>query len=140
MEKAENVRTFEVWLAAHKAHDLDKLIECVNDDIVIRSAAGGNMPPANGKEEARAHWQTIYNTFPDMRMDLLDLTVEGNRMVAEISHGGTMRGNMGRATATGKSYRVDGAFRMDFADGKIKRIQSYWDTASMAQQLGLHAP
>lgn len=115
-------------------------MECVNDDIVIRSSAGGNMPPANGKSEARALWQTIYNTFPGMRMDLLDITVQGDRFVAEISHGGTMKGNMGKATPTGKSYRVYGAFRMDFADGKIKRIQSYWDTASMAQQLGLHSP
>ena len=140
MEKEENIKTFEVWLAAHRAHDLDRLLECVNDDITISSAAGKNMPPANGKPEARIHWQTIYNTFPDMRMDLLDLTVQGDRLVAEISHGGTMKGNMGNAAATGKSYRVDGAFRMDFANGKIRRIQSYWDTASMAQQLGLRAP
>lgn len=140
MEKEENVKTFEVWLAAHRAHDLDKLMECVNDDIVISSAAGQNMPPASGKPEARVHWQTIYNTFPDMRMDLLDLTVQEDRLVAEISHGGTMQGNMGKAPPTGKSYRVSGAFRMDFANGKIRRIQSYWDTASMAQQLGLHAP
>ena len=133
----ENRRTFDKWLAAHRAHDLNALLECVADDIVIRSAAGGKMPPANGKEEARTHWQTIYDTFPDMRMDLLEVTEDGDRLVAELSHGGTMKGKMGPVPPTGKSYRIAGAFRMDFHEGKIQRIQSYWDTSAMAEQLGL---
>ena len=137
MATTENLRTFHEWFAAHRAHDLDRLLNCVTDDITVRSAAGGKMPPANGKPEARVHWQTIYDTFPDMRMDLLEVTAEGDRLVAELSHGGTMKGKMGSVPPTGKSYRVNGAFRMDFADGKIRRIQSYWDTAAMAEQLGL---
>ncbi len=134
----ENLRTFDKWLAAHRAHDLDGLLNCVTDDVVIRSAAGAKMPPANGKNEARHHWKTIYDTFPDFRMDLLETTTDGDRLVAELSHGGTMTGKMGPVPPTGRSYRVEGAFRMDFLDGKIHRIQSYWDTALMAEQLGLH--
>ena len=38
---------------------------------------------------------------------------------------------------TGKSYKVTGAFRLDFSGGKIRGIKSYWDTAAMARQLGL---
>lgn len=132
-----NLKTFGDWISAHRAHDLDGLLRCLTDDVTIRSAAGGNMPPANGKAEARTHWQTIYDTFPDMRMDLVAVTAEEDRLVAEISHGGTMKGRMGDRAATGRSYRVTGAFRLDFSDGKIRRIQSYWDTAAMARQLGL---
>lgn len=137
MSKEENVRVFNEWIAAHRAHDIDKMLTLVTDDITIRSAAGGKMPPANGKQEARVHWQTIYNTFPDMRLEAVDATTEGERILAEIQHGGTMKGKMGDREPTGKSYRVQGAFRIDFSGSKIRSIISYWDTAAMLGQLGL---
>ena len=63
--RMENIQVFNEWIASHRAHDVDKLVTFLTDDVTIQSSAGKNMPPANGKEEARAHWQTIYNTFPD---------------------------------------------------------------------------
>ena len=51
-----------------------------------------------------------------------------------------MKGKMGDKEPTGKEYRVAGAFRLDFQDGKIRAIKSYWDTASMMMQLGLIPP
>jgi steroid delta-isomerase-like uncharacterized protein len=137
MSKQDNLQTFDEWITAHRAHDLGRLLSFVTDDITIRSAAGEKMPPANGKEEAREHWGGIFEAFPDFRMEALAITAEEDRLVAEISHGGTMKGKMGDKEPTGKSYRLTGAFRMDFSNGKIHRIQSYWDTASMASQLGL---
>ncbi len=137
MGSRENTETFTKWIEAHRAHDLDTMLTFVTDDITIQSAAGGDMPPAKGKDEARHHWQTIYNSFPDMRMDAVDLTSEGDTLFAEISHGGTMEGPMGPKQPTGKSYRTQGAFRFDFSEGKIRSILSYWDTAAMAKQLGL---
>ena len=137
MGSRENTETFNQWIEAHRAHDLDALLTFLTDDITIQSAAGADMPPAKGKDEARHHWQTIYDAFPDMRMDLVDLTSEGDTLFAEISHGGTMEGAMGPNQPTGKSYRTTGAFRIDFSEGKIQSILSYWDTASMAKQLEL---
>jgi steroid delta-isomerase-like uncharacterized protein len=137
MGSRENTETFDQWIEAHRDHDLDTLVTFLTDDITIQSAAGADMPPAKGKDEARHHWQTIYSTFPDMRMDLVDLTSAGDTLFAEISHGGTMKGPMGPKQPTGKSYRTTGAFRLDFSEGKIQSILSYWDTATMAKQLGL---
>ena len=133
----KNLKTFTQWIEAHRAPDLDKLVTFLTDDVTIQSAAGADMPPAKGKEQARHHWQTIYNTFPDFRMDAVALTSDGDTLFAEISHGGTMQGPMGPRQPTGRSYRTQGAFRLDFSDGKIRSILSYWDTASMAKQLGL---
>ena len=137
MGREENIRTFNEWITAHRAHDVDKMLTFLTDDITIASAAGKDMPPANNKGEARIHWQTIYNTFPDFRMDSIAVTAEEDRLVAEISHGGTMKGKMGDMEPTGKPYRVQGAFRFDFKDGKIRSIRTYWDTGSMMRQLGL---
>ncbi len=137
MGSKQNADTFTRWIEAHRAHDLDRLVTFLTDDITIQSAAGADMPAAKGKDEARHHWQTIYNAFPNFRMDAVDLTAEGDTLFAEISHGGTMEGPMGPKQPTGKSYLTQGAFRFDFSDGKIRSILSYWDTASMAKQLEL---
>ena len=139
MGTATNTEVFSHWIAAHRAHDLDALVGFLADDVTIKSAAGADMPSAQGKEQARHHWQTIYTTFPDFRMDEVDITSVGDTLFAEIQHGGTMEGPMGPRQPTGKSYRTQGAFRFDFSDGKIKSILSYWDTAAMARQLGLTA-
>ena len=132
-----NRETFERWIAAHRAHDIVTMLTLVTDDVTIASAAGSAMPAALGKDQARRHRQTIYGTFPDMRMEAVDLTTDGDTAFAEISHGGTMQGPMGDKAPTGKSYNVTGAFRIDFTGGKIRSIKSYWDTAAMARQLGL---
>ena len=137
MTTRANTEVFAEWIEAHRAHDIDTMLTFLADDITIQSAAGADMPPAKGKDEARQHWQTIYNTFPDFRMDAVDLTSEGDTLFAEISHGGTMEGPMGPKQPTGQSYRTQGAFRIDFSEGKIRSILSYWDTAAMATQLGL---
>jgi len=50
------------WIEAHRAHDLDR-VKFLTDDT-IQSAAGADMPPAKGKEQARHHWQATYSTSP----------------------------------------------------------------------------
>ena len=137
MSSAENIDTFNRWIEAHRAHDLDSLVTYLTEDVTIQSAAGADMPAAKGRDEARHHWQTIYATFPDFLMEAVDLTSDGDTLFAEISHGGTMEGPMGAKQPTGRSYRTQGAFRFDFSDGRIQSILSYWDTAAMAKQLGL---
>jgi len=43
----------------------------------------------------------------------------------------------GRRPAQTGQPGAAGAFRIDFIEGKIRSIKSYWDTAAMARQLGL---
>ena len=128
MGTAQNTDTFTRWIEAHRAHDLDTLVTFLTDDVTIQSAAGADMPPAKGKDEARHHWQTIYNAFPDFRMDAVDLTSEGDTLFAEIAHGGndgTVQWD--RSSQRGQSYRTQGALSgFEFSDGKIRSILSYW--------------
>jgi len=48
-----------------------------------------------------------------------------------------MLGPMGPHQPTGGQYRLTGAFRLDFVNGRIDSILSYWDTAAMMRQLTL---
>ena len=137
MKNENNINTLHKWVACHVAHDIDGMLEFLTDDISITSAAGGKMPPASNKEEAAHHWQTIYDAFPDMKMETISVLSQDNTLFVEISHGGTMEGAMGPMQPTGKSYRLEGAFKFNFEDGKIRSIRSYWDPGSMMMQLGL---
>lgn len=137
MENETNIKVFREWISRHQAHDIDGMLEFLKDDVNIRSAAGGKMPPATNKQEAAHHWETIYDTFPDFLMEEVRVTTADDVLFAEISHGGTMLGKMGDKEPTGKKYQVTGAFRFEFEEGKIKSILSYWDAGSMLFQLGL---
>jgi len=137
MKNESNIEIFRRWIKLHRAHDIDGMLEFLTDDVNIRSAAGGKMPPATNKREAAHHWETIYETFADFQMEEISVTSEDDVLIAEIAHGGTMNAPMGDMPATGASYKVSGAFRFEFRDSKIKSILSYWDTSSMLMQLGL---
>lgn len=130
----ENVRVFHQWVEAHRAHDLDRMLSYVAEDIKIDSAA---FPPAIDKATARAHWGGIYASFPDMRVDPVTVTAEGDRITAEMDFGGTMEGGMRDKPPTGKRFKTRGAFVLEFTGGKIREIRTYYDSRVMMSQLGL---
>jgi hypothetical protein len=81
----KDTETFMQWIEAHRAHGLDRSVTFLTDDVTIQSAAGADMPPAKGKEQARHHRQAIYSTFPDFRIYSVALTSDGDTLFAEIS-------------------------------------------------------
>ena len=137
MKNDKNIEVFRRWINRHQAHDIDGMLQFLTEDVTIKSAAGGKMPPATNQKEAAHHWKSIYTTFPDMRMEEICVTCADDVLFAEISHGGTMTGPMGEMPPTGASYKTAGAFRFEFKEGKIKSILSYWDAGGMLMQLGV---
>ena len=132
----KNVAAFEHRIEAHRERDVEKTLGFVADDIVIRRS-GSDFAPRRGKEEVRCHRLEVIASFPDLREDIIDVTAEGDRLIAEALLSGTMEGPIENRQPTGAVFRVRGAFRIDFTDGLIRSVQSYWDTADMKRQLGL---
>ena len=132
----KNIAIFALWMQAHLERDVDKMLSFVTDDIVIRRS-GSDFAPRRGKEEVRSHWLDVFASFPDLREDIIDTTSEGDRLIAEMLLSGTMEGPVGSHQPTGAGFRIRGAFRIDFRDGLIRSVRSYWDTADMKRQLGL---
>jgi hypothetical protein len=60
----KNTETLMQRIEADRAHDLDRLVTLLTDEVTIQSAGSADMPPAKGKEQARHHRQAIYSTFP----------------------------------------------------------------------------
>ncbi len=136
MSSTGNLDVFDRWMEAHEERDVDRMLEFVTDDIEIRRSSS-DFAARRGKREVRCHWTAVFASFPDLREDVIDVTAEGDTLFAEALLSGTMEGPIGDHPPTGAVFRVRGAFRIDFRDGLIRSVTSYWDTADMARQLGL---
>ena len=101
----------------------------------------GVIGPA-GKAEMRAFFHDLFDAFPDFEMQILDLVVEDDRAVVRWRVTGSFTGTkpFQGLLPTGKAADIEGCDMVWVRDGKVARIEAYYDTASMARQLGALPP
>jgi steroid delta-isomerase-like uncharacterized protein len=89
-------------------------------------------PPAVGRAAITEAAQEFMTTFPDMKVFMDDLTIEGERAVYHWTLQGTNTGPGG----TGKHVRISGfeQWRID-ADGLIAESKGHFDSAEYQRQL-----
>jgi len=95
-----------------------------------------------GKGEAVAWFDELYAAFPDFRLEILDLVAEGERAVVRWRARGTFAGP-GRFQGfapNGAAVSVEGMDVVWAREGRIRRLVSYTDHATIARQLGALPP
>jgi steroid delta-isomerase-like uncharacterized protein len=93
------------------------------------------IPPT--KEGMLAFFRDLLSTFPDMRMDVEDLIVEGDKAVARVRATATHEGEFLGVPATGKRVTIQLIDIMRFDESGL--ISEHWgvaDMLSLMQQLG----
>jgi steroid delta-isomerase-like uncharacterized protein len=79
--------------------------------------------------------------FPDGKVTIERTVASRDTVVVELTgrgtHTGTLRGPAGDIPATGRSVTLHLCDVHDIRDGKIRRVSSYFDSASLLQQLGV---
>ena len=63
-------------------HDLQALLECIDDDYRSEQPAHPNRG-FGGKEQVRKNWSALFESFPDFRAELLRYTSEGDLVWSE---------------------------------------------------------
>jgi predicted ester cyclase len=88
---------------------------------------------------AARRWITPFReSFPDVRMDILDLIAEGDKVVGRFHCSGTNLGPWRGDPPTGRRFeRVDEVYIFRIVDGRIAEAWGLEDTASRERQLGL---
>jgi Domain of unknown function (DUF4385)/SnoaL-like polyketide cyclase len=77
---------------------------------------------------------------PDLRVDIEDMVLGGDRVAARAMHRGTHRGNFLGITPTGRSVAYEGTVIFRIADGRIAERWGTVDLFAILWQLGsLHA-
>ena len=101
----------------------------------------GVIGPA-GKAEMRSFFHELFDAFPDFNLQILDLVVEDDRAAVRWHSTGTFSGSRGfqGLAPTGKQVDIEGCDMVWVKDGKIARVEAYYDTTSLARQLGAMPP
>jgi predicted ester cyclase len=88
---------------------------------------------------AARRWITPFRTsFPDVRMDILDLIAEGEKVVGRFHCSGTNLGPWHGNPPTGRRFdRVDEVYIFRIVEGRITEAWGLENTISRERQLGL---
>jgi steroid delta-isomerase-like uncharacterized protein len=120
---------------ALNAGDIDGFGDLLADDFVEHEVSPGLEPT---KEGVKAFFRMYKAAFPDMHMDVQDLIVGGDKVVARTKATGTNQGEFMGMPATGKSVDVELIDIMRFGDdGLAHEHWGVFDAMKMMQQLGV---
>jgi steroid delta-isomerase-like uncharacterized protein len=79
----------------------------------------------------------LIKAFPDMKYDLDDLIIEGDKFVARCTMTGTHKGEFMGIPATGKKVKIWWITIRRVADGKCVEGWDLFDSLTLMQQLGV---
>jgi steroid delta-isomerase-like uncharacterized protein len=127
--KAVVRRLFE----ALNANDLDGMLECATEDVVVHTPIPGIAP---GRDGFRNLMEVYFAAFTEQHVDVNAMVAEGDRVVVWHRHHVVQGGPFGGLPPTGKKAVVDGLEMYRIADGKIAEMWHQDDLLGLMQQIG----
>lgn len=121
-------------------HDAKAVAQLYSQDATIWDPS---LPePLRGRQAVEEWHAAMLRAFPDMSLEFTNVFGAGDYVAAEIvgrgTHTGPLAGPQGEIPPTGKRIEVRGCFVGRITpDGQCAEDRSYFDYASMMQQLGL---
>jgi steroid delta-isomerase-like uncharacterized protein len=121
---------------AWNAHDPDGVAACYAEDAEMVDVS---MPePVRGREGMRAYAAEFMTAFSDLRLEVGEPVVDGNRAAQEWKATGTHDGELMGMPPTGRKMVTLGCGTAEIGDGGLfRRGANYWNAAALMQQLGL---
>ncbi len=90
-----------------------------------------------GAENFKHYLADLRTAFPDLRLDILSQTAEGNEVETRCEFHGTDRGGVLYHPPTGRSASFAGTFTDTIHEGRITAHRGEIDEAALFEQLGL---
>ena len=89
-------------------------------------------------EQLRAYFVELFSAMPDFKYEVLNLFEEGDQVAVHWRASGHFSGKPYQGIrANGTPITTEGADLIKVEDGLIKRLDSYWDDAAIARQIGV---
>lgn len=125
---------FEAW----NAKDLDRCASHAHPDAKMTTTAFGVTV------SYREYIENWARAFPDGKIELTNLVVQGDKAIAEFTgrgtHTGPLKGPMGDLPATQRRVELRCVECYEFRGGKVAEGRTYFDAYSLFTQLGIGAP
>ena len=133
MDPQEIRRAIDDAIARWNAQD-ERYFEAYAPDVVVH----GLPPEAPGTLEGlRGMFRMMWAAFPDMRADVRQIVVEGDRCGLQLAVTGTHRGEFLGIPATGRTVNVGAMVFLRFdAAGKVAERWQQLDDLALLRQLG----
>jgi steroid delta-isomerase-like uncharacterized protein len=128
------------WLDAWNAHDADRVLGLLTEDVEIRDDSWPKT--MRGRGDVREFLEALWRAIPDMRFELLSgpYVIPGKpRASVQWRGSGTFTGPMNPPgfAPTGRRWEVDGADFQEYREGRIARLRVAVDMMTVSRQLGL---
>ena len=139
MSEQENVASVEKLFAALNARELGSTDAMYAADFQAESPG---RPEPMTLEQSRENLQGFLTAFPDLSFELGAKVAQGDFVavtwVANGTHTGPLPTPSGDSIpATNKKVTNTGSSFYHFENGKIIRVKTFWDMASLLMQIGM---
>ncbi|WP_224245700.1 ester cyclase [Hyalangium gracile] len=131
--KALVVRLFEELL---NQRNVSRVSEFLSPGFE-RHDIGQLFPDRVGAEGTKDHVAMLLAGIPDIRMDLIDVFAEGDRVCARYVAHGTHTGELFGRPGTGNPVRWEGINIYRLVDGKIAETWQLADNLRLLRQIGV---
>ncbi len=127
------------YFEALSAHDLDAAVDCWEEGGVDRLVGQQDLVAPHG---TKAYFSELFEAFPDFRFEVLDTTTSHNRTAvhwrAEATFAGP--GRFQGFEPNGARIAIEGCDVITVAEGKIRQLDAFLDSGTIARQLGFLPP
>ncbi|MEX5729206.1 steroid delta-isomerase-like uncharacterized protein [Rhodovulum iodosum] len=126
----------------HESWDLrdpERGMSVIAEDCHFEDVARGELLP--GPEAYKRDYERWLTAFPDGALEITNVIVQGDWAVVEFTNRGTqtgpLRSSLGTFPPSGRRMEARYCSVMRVKDGKVVEGRDYYDSASIARQLGL---
>jgi ketosteroid isomerase-like protein len=121
----ENMKKQTVYAFANaiNEHSVDKIYSLMTDDHTFVDAHGNEV---KGKDKMKSGWSAYFQWFPDYKIEILDLFMEGDILAAFGFASATFHGN--EVDSKENHWRLPASWKIVVDHDKIRSWQVYADT------------
>jgi steroid delta-isomerase-like uncharacterized protein len=131
--RARTIEVNDATYAAWNAHDSDAVAAVFAEDAVVREVG---MQEMRGRDAVRARAVALLRAFPDLRLERIELVIDGDRHADRWILSGTHQGELFGMSPTGRRVRIEGAtFTRLGPDGLVAEDVHLSDLAGLMAQL-----
>ena len=131
-ENAKDLKKIaQQFFTTYDAHDVEGMVALCADEARGRYVPYGRESVAPIRGGIDAIWRAFPQAVPDFRVEVIEMMLaEGNTVVAQTVMSGPIPPDPLGISKKGQAVAIPHCFILRFAaDGKIKRLDAYWDNA-----------
>lgn len=135
MTRAQIVELFDRWHRAASDRDIAAIVALYADTCIVESPLAGGA--VTGRAANADILEAAYKGFPDFRLTVEEMMIDGDRVAQIGTLTGTDTGGFMGLPATGKSFRLPIVILYTVKESQIVHERRIYDFTGMLVQAGI---